>query len=147
MQPRTSAGRRPPAWLRWLSNDAARGILADELHAPIGCHFFQDPESEEWEVTIFVSFTEIVGGPLDGRNMPVPVQLDIGHVMNLFDQTPSVYWQSDPVAEDDELGQHISIEGVARGHRVWLRILKEPPQGTGPGRLLHTQSGEMETLW
>ncbi|APZ96718.1 hypothetical protein Fuma_06391 [Fuerstiella marisgermanici] len=147
MEPRRKAGPRPPAWLRWLSNDAARGIVADEFHAPIGCHFYQNPDNDEWEVSIFVSATEIVGGPLDGKNVPLQVQLDIVHVMNLFDETPTVHWQSDAVAEDDELAQHLSFEGTARGHRIWLRILKEPPEGMGPGRLLHAGSGEVETLW
>ena len=147
MTHRHSAGGQPPSWLRWLSNDAARGFVADEFHAPIGCHFYRNPENDEWEVSIFVSSTEVVGGPMDGRKLPLQVQLDIGHVMNLFDETPTVYWQSDAVAEDDELAQHISFEGLARGHRIWLRILNEPPEGTGPGRILHAQSGEMETLW
>jgi len=138
---------RPPAWLRWFSNDAARGIIADEYHAPIGCHFYLDSETSEWEVTIFVSATEVVGGPMDGRNLPLQVQLNIVHVISLFDETPTVYWQSDSVADDDELAQHISFEGKARGHKLWLRILKESPEGTGPGRLLHAQSGEIEVLW
>ena len=141
------AGKRPAAWLRCLSNDAARGIIADEHHAPIGCHYYQNPENSEWEVSVFVSATEVVGGPMDGKQLPHQLQLDIGHVMGLFDEAPRVYWQSDSIAEDDELSQHISFEGTARGHKVWLRILKESPHGTGPGRLLHTQSGEMETLW
>ena len=147
MGARRKAGKQPPAWLRWLSNDAARGIIADEQHAPIGCHFYQNPENSEWEVSVFVSATEVVGGPLDGKHLPLQVQLDIGHVMQLFDEVPRVHWQSDSFAEDDALAQHISFEGTARGHKVWLRILKESPQGTGPGRLLHVQSGEMETLW
>ena len=146
MNSRLKAGR-PPAWLRWLSNDAARGIVADDSHAPIGCHFYQNPENQEWEVSIFVSATEVVGGPMDGKRLPLQLQLNIVHVMNLFDETPTVFWQSDPIAEDDELAQHISFEGKARGHRLWLRILKESPEGTGPGRLMHAQSGEMENLW
>lgn len=147
MSHRPTQVKRPPAWLRRLSNDAARGIVADEFHAPIGCHFYQNSQNNEWEVSIFVSATEVVGGPMDGRQLPLQVQLDIVHVMNLFDETPTIYWQSEALADDDELAQHISFEGMAHGYRIWLRILKEPPSGTGPGRLLHTQSGEMETLW
>jgi len=147
MNPRLSVGQRPPAWLRWLSNDAARGIVADDSHAPIGCHFYQNPDNEEWEVSIFVSSTEVVGGPLDGKRLPLQLHLNIVHVMNLFDEMPTVFWQTDPVADDDELSQHISFAGTARGHRLWLRVLRESPEGTGPGRLLHSKSGEMENLW
>ncbi len=147
MNLRLDAGKRPPSWLRWLSNDAARGIVADECHAPIGCHFYQNPDNQEWEVSIFVAATEIVGGQMDGKVLPLQLQLNISHVMNLFDETPEVFWQSDPVSDDDELSQHISFEGKARGHRLWLRVLKESPQGTGPGRLLHAHNGQMENLW
>ncbi|MEZ6131399.1 MAG: hypothetical protein R3C59_22215 [Planctomycetaceae bacterium] len=147
MTSRHKGSHGPPSWLRWLSNDAARGIIADESHAPIGCHFYQDAETQEWEVSIFVSSTEVVGGPMDGKRLPLQLQLNIGHVMSLFDETPAVFWQSDPIADDDELAQHISFEGTARGHRLWLRILKESPDGTGPGRLLFSSSGEMENLW
>jgi len=147
MNLRLDAGKRPPSWLRWLSNDAARGIVADECHAPIGCHFYQNPDNQEWEVSIFVAATEIVGGQMDGKVLPLQLQLNISHVMNLFDETPEVFWQSDSVSDDDELSQHISFEGKARGHRLWLRVLKESPQGTGPGRLLHADNGQMENLW
>lgn len=147
MNLRLNAGKRPPSWLRWLSNDAARGIVADECHAPIGCHFYLNPDKQEWEVSIFVAATEIVGGQMDGKILPLQLQLNIGHVMNLFDEMPEVFWQSDPISDDDELAQHISFEGKARGHRLWLRILKESPEGTGPGRLLHAHNGKMENLW
>jgi hypothetical protein len=147
MNLRLKFDNRPPAWLRWLSNDAARGIVANECHAPIGCHFFQNPDNGEWEVSIFVTSTEIVGGQMDGKRLPLQLQLNIGHVMGLFDTPPKVFWQSDPISQDDELAQHISFEGTAGGHCLWLRVLKESPQGTGPGRLLHAHSGELENLW
>ncbi len=138
---------RPPAWLRWLANDAARGILSDAFQAPIGCHFFHDADRDEWEVTIFVSSTEVVGGPKDGTVLPSQIQLDIVQVMQIFDDVPQIYWQSDAVGPDDELGQHVSFEGSARGHLVWLRILQRPPQWAGPGRLLHAHTGSLENLW
>lgn len=137
----------PPTWLRWFANDAARGILSDASQAPIGCHFFHDSDRNVWEVTLFVSLTEVVGGPQDGTTLPSQVQLDIVQVMQTFDEIPQTYWQSDPVREDDELGQHVSFEGTARGHDVWLRILRRPPVWTEPGRLLHASSGQLENLW
>ena len=84
---------------------------------------------------------------MDGTKLVYEIQLNIGDLMDLFDVPPGVYWQSAAVADDDDLAQHISLEGTARGHKVWLRILKESPEGTGPGRLLHARSGELETLW
>jgi hypothetical protein len=84
---------------------------------------------------------------MDGKEVNPPVQLDISFVIDLFDGIPTVHWQSDPVASDDELAQHISFLGDIGGRCVWLRILRGAPEGTGPGRLVHAGSGRIENLW
>jgi hypothetical protein len=147
MDTRLDSGKQPPSWLRWFGNDAARAITAEEGQCPVGCHFFHDQENLIWEVSVFVATTEIVGGPMDGTSFTASLRLNISDVISLFDKVSQIFWQSDAVADDDELAQHVSFEGTARGHKIWLRVLNESPQGTGPGRLLHSQSGELETLW
>jgi hypothetical protein len=137
----------PPSWLRWFVNDASRGILDHGSTAPVGCHFFHDTELDLWEVTLFVSRTEVVGGPQDGSVISNGVQVDIGVVLQSFDSLPECYWQSEAIHSDDQLGNHLSLEGVARGQRVWLRIVHEAPAWTGPGRLMHARQGIIEDLW
>lgn len=84
---------------------------------------------------------------MDGTKVNPPVQLDIGSVIDVFSDKPTIHWQSDAVAADDELAQHISFQGRINEHRVWLRILRGAPDGTEPGRLVHAGSGEIENLW
>ena len=84
---------------------------------------------------------------MDGTSFTTSLRLNISEVMNLFDEVDNVSWQSDAVADDDDLAQHVSFEGTARGHKVWLRVLKESPEGTGPGQILHSHNGKLETLW
>lgn len=139
--------RIPPSWLRWFVNDASRGIIDLLSAAPVGCHFFHDQELDIWEVTLFVSKTEVVGGPMDGNTIPSGLQVDICQVHKAFDSEPATFWQSEAVQQDDQLGNHLSFEGVARGHRVWLRIVHHPPEGIGPGRLMHAGQGVIEDLW
>lgn len=146
MKPFAQKGTRPPAWLRWFANDVARGVVGDSMHTPVGCHFHHN-SSAEWEVTVFIGSTEVVGGPKDGTTIASHIQLDIGHVIGLFDTAPMVTWQTDRISADDDLRQHISFEGIARSHHVWLRILSDPPEGFEPSRLLHTSSGVIEELW
>ena len=147
MDTRINLGKQPPSWLRWFGNDAARAIVAEEGKCPIGCHYFHDAENSVWEVSVFVATTEIVGGPMDGTSYTTSLRLNISAIISLFDEVSQVYWQSESLSEEDELAQHVSFEGTARGHKVWLRVLKESPAGTGPGRLLHSHSGKLETLW
>ena len=137
----------PPAWLRWFVNDTVRGIVDRQVTAPIGCHFFFEPEASVWEVSLFVSRTEVCGGPADGKQVPSGLQIDIAAVCAAFDSAPAVYWQAEKLSHDDDLGNHLSFEGTARGFNVWLRILQNPPDWAGPGRLVHASSGNIEDVW
>lgn len=137
----------PPAWLRWFINDASKGILDCGTVAPVGCHHYFDEESGVWEISLFVSDTEVVGGPCDGKMISSGLQVDVLKVIEAFDSRPEIYWQSEAVEEDDQLGNHLSFEGPARGNHVWLRILHQAPRWAGPGRLLHAARGIVEELW
>lgn len=137
----------PPAWLRWFANDAARAILDTAAHAPIGCHYHYEEPRDEWEVAIFVSDTEVVGGPRDGTLVPCRIQVDVAHAVQLFDEMPKVYWHAGTVHQEDDEEQHMSLEGTVRGHAVWLRVLAQAPEQAGPGRLLHAATGHLEDLW
>ena len=64
-----------------------------------------------------------------------------------FDSAPAVYWQAEKLSHDDDLGNHLSFEGTARGFNVWLRILQNPPDWAGPGRRVHASSGNVEDVW
>ncbi len=137
----------PPAWLRWFANDAARSILDTQFHAPVGCHYFYCEDRDEWEVAVFVSATEVFGGPRDGTVVPCPFQADVSHVIGLFDRPPRVHWQTGTVHEEEDVGQLLSFEGVVRGRRVWLRLLGEAHPQICPGRLLHAHTGKIEDVW
>jgi hypothetical protein len=137
----------PPAWLRWFVNDAVQGILDRQAAAPIGCHFYHESTSDTWEVALFLSRTEVCGGPADGKRVPSGLQVDIVSVAAAFDAAPAVHWQAEKINDDDELGNHLSFEGMARGHSVWLRILQIAPDWIEPGRLIHSRCGRIEDVW
>jgi hypothetical protein len=115
--------------------------------APVGCHFFHEHASDTWEVSLFVSRTEVLGGPADGKRVPAGLQINIMTVCEAFDSPPAIYWQAEKIAHDDELGNHLSFEGIARGQSIWLRILQEPPEWSGAGRVVHAADGRVELLW
>ncbi|MBC7965855.1 MAG: hypothetical protein H7Z17_08010 [Fuerstia sp.] len=147
MQGKTNSKTVPPAWLRWFVNDAVRGILDREAAAPVGCHFFHDLDADVWEVSLFLSRTEVYGGAADGKQVPGGLQIDVAAVAKAFDFAPAVYWQAEKFSSEDELGNHLSFEGVARGVHVWLRILQSAPDWAGPGRLVHAESGRVDDIW
>ncbi|MGV2336109.1 MAG UNVERIFIED_CONTAM: hypothetical protein LVR18_19025 [Planctomycetaceae bacterium] len=87
----------PPAWLRWFVNDAIRGVMHRSDSAPIGCHFYFDSENTVWEVTLFVSRSEVLGGAWDGKPVPTGLEVDILKVSAAFDRQPAVFWQAERV--------------------------------------------------
>ncbi|MCA9047788.1 MAG: hypothetical protein KDA89_03620 [Planctomycetaceae bacterium] len=136
-----------PEWLRRFAHRAASAILDEDSHAPIGCHTHFNSVVQEWEVTVFLSATEVVGGALDGTIVPVPIQVDVTRILKLFDAVPQVHWQSDAVSDDDDLAQHLSFQGKVHKRGVWLRMLQRAPDGVRPGRLLFAETGETRDVW
>lgn len=137
----------PPAWLRWFVNDAIRGIVDRQEASPLGCHYFHDHNADVWEVSLFLSRTEVYGGPADGKQVPGGLRIDVVQVSAAYDSSPTIHWQSEKFSLDDDLGNHLSFEGVARGVKVWLRILQAAPEWAGPGRLVFAESGKVEDVW
>ncbi|MEX1231032.1 MAG: hypothetical protein WEB58_12380 [Planctomycetaceae bacterium] len=137
----------PPSWLSKLSNLIASEIAPVDLMAPIGCHFFHEPLTDEWEISLFASSTEIVGGEFDGIAHPSKFTVDIAAVMKCFDKVERVHWQNLPIADDDELGPHLSFEGLFDGYNVWVRILAAAPAQFSHGRRLSVYEMKIEDLW
>ena len=137
----------PPAWLEALVDDITPRFRSYEPVGPIGCHFFFDPEDEQWEITMFVSRTEVMGGPTDGRITESRFFFDLLGLENLLDSVETISWQAQWILPDDEIGPHLSIGGIYDGHRVWLRLPASEPPSFSAGRLAAPMSGHFEDLW
>lgn len=134
-----------PAWLKKFAERVCQAMEFPESNSPIGCHYHFAEST--WEVTIFASSTEIVGGPSDGSRMPAPFVTDVHRVMTTFDETTSLSWQAAQMGPDDDLGTHLAIRGRFEGNAIWLRLLAEAPAGFAPGRTFNHHTGEVVNAW
>ncbi len=135
----------PPAWLQELANAIAALMTPVEVLSPIGCHFcFVE---KHWEITLFASDTEIVGGQKDGGQRPSRFSLDLKRVVELFGSVSSLRWQALPLGPQDELGAHFSLEGEFEGQPVWLRVLAKSPRRFDAGRKAHVYELSWEETW
>ncbi|MCA9038585.1 MAG: hypothetical protein KDA91_25850, partial [Planctomycetaceae bacterium] len=116
MTPINDSTAIPPPWMRWFVSDVSRSITDYQAVAPLGCHFYFDSDRSVWEITLFASATEIVGGPRDGCKIEGDLHVNLGQVIGAFDEPPTSWWQSERYSESDDLGSHISFEGIARGY-------------------------------
>lgn len=136
----------PPAWLVRLANDAAAAMLPVDLLAPLGCHFAWNAADDQWEVTLFASRTEIVGGRHDGEILPSRFRLNIEALRLLFTEIATLDWHALPTGDDD-LGAHLSLEGRCGEHRVWFRIPAVAPTAMPPGRRMDVRAAEIIETW
>jgi hypothetical protein len=112
---------------------------------PVGCHYHR--EDETWEVTIFASMTEVVGGQQDGLCFPSCFILDVGGLIGLFSDVDSVRWQSLRQDAEDEVGAHLAIEGIYQDARLLLRIPAEAPARFEAGRKANVYEMRIVDVW
>lgn len=134
-----------PEWIPEFVEDVCAALRLFDEDAPIGCHYF--PADEGHEVTLFISSTEVVGGPNDGERITARFLVDIVELMTVFDVLDSMTWQPHLVDQDDELGPNLSATGSYRGETVWLRILGETPEQFLPGRLAIVAEKKFVNIW
>lgn len=136
---------KQPTWLKEFANRACACLHALEEMPPIGCHVAV--EEATWEVSLFVSSTEIVGGRHDGERLACLFVVDLAALFQLFDMVESASWQPHPFNEQDELRNHVSVEGYVEGHHVGLRILADLPDRFAPGRYLNLHDQNFLDTW
>lgn len=118
-----------PSWLtsfvEQASDEVASMNTTDEIH----CHVFHNTEGEEseWEVSLFCGANS-VGGRLQAFPLDPVLSVDVFALASLLDQPQACRWQSRPIDSEDDLGAHLSLEGIHNGERIWLRILGDRPE-------------------
>ena len=135
----------PPKWILKLANTVAAHLEPMEPMPPLGCHYHQCESG--WEIAVFPSQTEIIGGPMDGRHTSARYRLDILAVTNLFSRVDEMSWQSRSLGEDDQLGAHVCIGGLVENETVFVRILETAPACFSPGRKAFTNHGCVIESW
>lgn len=134
-----------PVWLNTFVDRVCACLHPIEDLPPIGCHVTR--ENDIWEVTVFVSPTEIVGGQHDGERLAGLFVVDLIDLLHLFDVVESAGWQPHQQHEQDELRNHVAVEGYVNGHHVWLRALADTPERYAPGRYLNVFEKKFLDTW
>jgi len=135
----------PPAWLADLSDRVLALLSAEAPLQSIGCHFHR--VDDVWELTLFAGATETVGGSRDGAWSDPPFSVDLLGLPACFDEIHGMWWQTQAVGSEDDLGNHLSVEGLVAGQKVWLRIKSHAPDRFGPAHQLLSTDQRTVDLW
>jgi hypothetical protein len=134
-----------PDWMRSFADAVAAQLQAVDVLPPVGCHVHRTEEA--WEMTVFASATEVIGGSRDGEIRASRFHVDVLGVCQLFDEISGIAWQTQRLGPWDDLGAHLAIEGQVHGEPVWLRIPAVAPKPFEPGRLAHALTQQWEEVW
>ncbi len=135
----------PPGWLKELADATALLMMPADVIAPIGCHYCC--VDDVWEITLFASSTQIVGGGRDGEVRRSRFTFDIQALTVNFAHVSQVSWQAHALGPDDELGPHVAIEGKFGDQEVRLRVLAFPPKRFASGRRAIVYVPSWEETW
>lgn len=134
-----------PEWLQQLSEELAAHIEPIGHDAPIGCHYCLTEQG--WEITLFVSRTEILGGESDGEAFPGRFVFNVAGLLEVLEEVDSCWWQPVHFGDADDLGPHLSITGLYAGELVWVRIPAEQPRALESGLVANVYTGRIESRW
>ena len=118
-----------PGWVRGLVDAVAEATKSINADGELGCHVYKNQSDEltEWEITIFGEPAQM-GGRLAAFATDPVFSIDIFSIATLFDTLLSCRWQTSQIDSDDDLGTHLSVEGIQNGEAVWLRIVSQKPE-------------------
>jgi hypothetical protein len=138
---------RPPTWLEETTNRVAAQFRSADSLAPSGCHFYHDELRDLWEVTIFVSRTETLGGEFDGKLTNSRFSVDLMGLEAILSEVHCFSWQAVSMGEEDDLGPHLALEGLVGEHKIWLRIVGHPPRQFEAGRIADVYDNQFFDQW
>jgi hypothetical protein len=135
----------PPTWMSVFVDHVTSCLQPHDDLAPLGCHFQQF--NGVWEITLFASRTESIGGPRDGKLRNSHFSVDVKHLLDAFSSVDAIAWQAHRIDLNDELGPHMSVEGTVADKSVWLRVTSTAPARFGTGRHYFINKQSMKDLW
>ncbi len=123
-----------PAWLDDLLGVVARCIEPDSPMGPLGLRFRE--EDDFWEIRIYTTPVELVGGAQDGAVVLPGFTLDLLELQAAFEEVVDCVW--DALGLNCPEGPYVAIEGTFQGHELYLQVLARPPEDEEPGLKVDT---------
>jgi hypothetical protein len=117
------------AWLDRLLEEVAACVEAESPMGPLGMRYRE--EEGFWEVWVFPTPVELVGGAHDGEVVVPGFSLDLEELQAAFDEVVAFVWNA--LGLNYPEGPHVAIEGAFQGREVYLQVLARAPEDEEPG--------------
>src|SRR6185312_7982378 len=118
-----------PDWLKILLDLVADCIEVESPAGPLGARWGQDGDS--WQVTIYPTPVELVGGAVDGEVVAPGFSVDLERLREAFTRLDAFGWNALGLQGPDR--PYIYLEGDFLARELLLRVLAHAPPDEGPG--------------
>jgi hypothetical protein len=116
-------------WLDTLLQAVCACVEADSPMGPLGMNY--RVEEDFWEICIFPTPVELVGGAQDGAVVALGFTVDLEQLRASFDSIEAFGWNA--LGLNDPDGPHIHVEGKFLGREVFLQLLAYAPEDEETG--------------
>jgi hypothetical protein len=116
-------------WLDNLQDAVAACVEAESPMGPLGLSYGE--EEGFWEITIYPTPVELVGGADDGAVVTPGFSLDLEQLRSAFDSITAIGWNA--LGLNYSEGPHVYVEGVYEGRDIFLQVLAYAPEDEDPG--------------
>jgi hypothetical protein len=125
-------------WLNRMVDTVTECMTADAPMGPMGYRYKE--EDGRWEVDVYSTSVELIGGPVDGARVAAGFTVDVDRLRGAFDRIDGLFGHSQGFSEDE--GPRLVIEGVYEGREVFLHVWAYAPEDEEPGMKLDLQRPE-----
>jgi hypothetical protein len=132
-----------PEWLQHFIADLAELFDPAEDVARVGFECL--PTETGWEVGLFLSRVEIVGGRFDGKAELCQFSYNLKGLRDRFEEITDFQLTALPKSDREEAFSFVQVQGLVESTPVSLKIFSIPPQDAGIGLRRHT-NGQCETV-
>ena len=132
--PESAAELAPVVWLHQLLETVAGCMTADSPSGPLAYRYGEGEGF--WEIDIYPTPVELVGGAVDGEVVAPGFVLDVEELRAAFDRIEALTWHALGFPHDE--GPRFVLEGIYQGHQVLLQVLAYAPDDEEPGMKLST---------
>ncbi|SIO61612.1 hypothetical protein SAMN05444166_6805 [Singulisphaera sp. GP187] len=139
--PRDLTDTHDSNWLDSLIEAVGASLAADNLMGPLGILYGE--KDGYWEVDIYPTPVELIGGADDGAVVSPAFSLDLEALRSAFERIEDFGWTT--IGWPDGNGPFVWIKGAYQGHELLLRILAQAPEGEEPGSKLRMPEASKET--
>ncbi len=116
-------------WLDVLLDAVGTCMEADSPMGPLALRYRE--EEGFWDVCVYATPVELVGGAHDGAVMVPGFHLDLEQLRAKFDSVTACGWNALGLHASE--GPYVYVEGVFRGREVYLQVLAYAPEDEEPG--------------